>query len=65
MPFYPHRRVVHPSPRGGVQHGALLRGVDPVAAEHGRDAALEVARVGQIHQQRHGAVGDLNQIWGE
>src|SRR6185312_10502666 len=41
-----------------VQHGAILGGVDALAAEHRRDAALEVARRGQRAQQAQGIVVD-------
>src|SRR4029079_17899066 len=38
-------------PQGDVKNGAFFRDVDPVAREHGRDARLQAARLGEIHQQ--------------
>ena len=44
--------------RGDVEHGAVLRGVDVLAREHGVDLALEVRLVGQFVELRHRLLGD-------
>ena len=45
-------------PQGHVQHGAILGDVDLLAAEHGVDAAAQVALVGESAEQRDRLVGD-------
>jgi hypothetical protein len=44
--------------QGDVQHRALLRGVDPVAAEHGVDAIPQARLLGKLKQQLNGLVGN-------
>mmetsp|Transcript_5809 Transcript_5809/g.21989 ORF Transcript_5809/g.21989 Transcript_5809/m.21989 type:complete len:451 (-) Transcript_5809:77-1429(-) len=44
--------------RGDVEHGAVLRGVDVLAREHGVDLALEVRLVGEFVELRHRLLGD-------
>ena len=41
-----------------MQHGALLRGVDLLAAEHGVDALAQARLLGELEQQPQGLVGD-------
>ena len=44
--------------QGHVQHGALLRDVDFLAAEHGVDPRSQAGFLGQLEQQLEGFVGD-------
>ena len=41
-----------------MQHGAILGGVDPVAAEHGVDAVAQSGCLGELHEQVERLVGD-------
>ena len=41
-----------------VEHGAILRDVDLLAAEHGVDAGAQAAVLGQADEQRQRLVGD-------
>ena len=45
-------------PQRGVQHGAVLRGVDVHAGEHRVAALLEVGGLGQVDQQSRRLAGD-------
>ena len=42
----------------GVEHGAVLRGVDVRAGVHGVAALLDVELAGELDEQLHGLVGD-------
>ena len=44
--------------QGHMQHGALLRDVDLVAAEHGVDALAQAGLLGELKQQAQRLVGD-------
>jgi hypothetical protein len=57
LAVHPDRDVARGAQRH-VQHGAVLGGIDPLAAEHRVDACAQADALGQLEQQPQGLVGD-------